>query len=211
MAILTRRRTMTQTLDCRGLTCPQPVIKTKELISGDHPRDFAVLVDNQASLENVSRFLKKNGYTVASVQEGNAWKITAQGSGTPVTEPEEVAIACPSTSENAKTLVLITTETLGRGDESLGTALMGNFLATLPELGPQLWRIVLLNGGVKLAVKEGKALSSLQALAEKGVSILVCGTCLGHYGLLEQKQVGETTNMLDIVTSLALADKVIRP
>ena len=29
--------------------------------------------------------------------------------------------------------------------------------------------------------------------------------------LLEKKQVGETTNMLDIVTSLDLADKVIRP
>jgi hypothetical protein len=38
---------------------------------------------------------------------------------------------------------------------------------------------------------------------------LVCGTCLNYYGLLEQKKVGETTNMLDIVTSLQVADKVI--
>lgn len=41
--------------------------------------------------------------------------------------------------------------------------------------------------------------------------MLVCGTCLAHYGLLEAKAVGETSNMLDIVTSLDLADKIIRP
>jgi len=41
------------------------------------------------------------------------------------------------------------------------------------------------------------------------VSILVCGTCLDFYGLLDQKKVGETTNMLDIVTSLQVAGKVV--
>ena len=70
---------------------------------------------------------------------------------------------------------------------------------------------MLLNGGVKLASTEGKALDGLKALAAAGVSILVCGTCLQHYNLLDKKQVGETTNMLDIVTSLSLADKVVRP
>ena len=48
-------------------------------------------------------------------------------------------------------------------------------------------------------------------MAADGVSVLVCGTCLAHFGLLEAKQVGDTSNMLDIVTSLDLADKVIRP
>jgi hypothetical protein len=37
----------------------------------------------------------------------------------------------------------------------------------------------------------------------------VCGTCLNHFNLIERKQVGETTNMLDIVTAMQLADKVI--
>ncbi|MBQ2477583.1 MAG: sulfurtransferase-like selenium metabolism protein YedF, partial [Desulfovibrio sp.] len=133
-------------------------------------------------------------------------------SGAPVAEIKDAEyVACPAPVAQPKTLVLITTDTLGRGDDTLGQALMGNFLATLPELGAQLWRIVLLNGGVKLASTEGKALDSLKALDAAGVSILVCGTCLQHYNLLDRKQVGETTNMLDIVTSLSLADKVIRP
>ena len=67
------------------------------------------------------------------------------------------------------------------------------------------------DGGVKLAATPGKALDSLKALENAGTDVLVCGTCLDFYGLLEAKQAGQTTNMLDVVTSLALADKVIRP
>ena len=121
------------------------------------------------------------------------------------------AAAPAADTENRKTLVLITTDTLGRGDDELGARLMENFLASLPELGPSLWRIVLLNGGVKLAATEGKCLDTLKQLESSGVSILVCGTCLNFFYLLEAKQVGETTNMMDVVTSLSLAGKVIRP
>jgi intracellular sulfur oxidation DsrE/DsrF family protein len=52
-------------------------------------------------------------------------------------------------------------------------------------------------------------LTSIQELEKEGVMVLVCGTCLTHFQLLEQKQVGETTNMLDIVTHMQLADQVI--
>ena len=203
---------MPSSLDCRGLSCPQPALETKKMLTEQQPQELSVLVDNEASHENVCRFLTKNGYTVTSSCSNGVWTITATSDGKAITQLEDADyVACPTQNTTAKTLVLVTTETLGRGDDTLGTALMGNFFATLPELGSQLWRIVLLNGGVKLAVKEGKALDSLKKLADAGVSILVCGTCLGHYGLLEKKQVGETTNMLDIVTSLSLADKIIRP
>jgi intracellular sulfur oxidation DsrE/DsrF family protein len=62
---------------------------------------------------------------------------------------------------------------------------------------------------VKLTIEGAEALPAIQQLEAQGVSVLVCGTCLNHFNLLEQKKVGETTNMLDIVTSLQLADKVI--
>jgi intracellular sulfur oxidation DsrE/DsrF family protein len=68
---------------------------------------------------------------------------------------------------------------------------------------------VLLNAGVKLTVSGSQVLASLQELEKNGVMILVCGTCLNHFQLLEKKEVGETTNMLDIVTHMQLADKVI--
>ena len=86
---------------------------------------------------------------------------------------------------------------------------MLNFLKTLKEMGSQLWRLVFLNSGVKLTIEGAESLPPIQELAGQGVSVLVCGTCLNHFGLLEQKKVGETTNMLDIVTSLQVAEKVI--
>lgn len=198
-------------IDCRGLACPGPVVACSRVVKQDAPAALNVLVDNPAAVENVSRFLRTSGYAVSSERREKAlWLVQASrdagGAPEAVPAPQSAAAAA-----RGKTLVLITTETLGRGDDALGAKLMDNFLATLPELGDALWRIVLLNGGVKLAARPGKALDSLRALEAAGVSILVCGTCLDFYQLLEKRAVGQTTNMLDVVSSLALADKVIRP
>lgn len=199
---------MTTELDCRGIACPEPVMRCRKLIEEQKPASLRVLVDNMAASENVSRFLARNGYSVNGKQEApDLWSIAAMSScECTISEPE-----ADTALTQGRTLVLITSETFGRGNEELGEKLMGNFLATLPELGESLWRIILLNGGVRLAATPGKALDSLKKLEASGVSILVCGTCLDFYGLLDVKQVGQTTNMLDVVTSLALADKVIKP
>ena len=51
----------------------------------------------------------------------------------------------------------------------------------------------------------------LRTLAEAGVEIMSCGTCLNHYGLAEQLEVGEATNMYVIVEKQASARGIIRP
>lgn len=204
---------VTQELHCEGLACPEPVIRCRNLVEQKHPASLTVFVDNAAASENVTRFLMKNGYIVLSKQEEEyRWSITAH-----IGENASADRMCPvcQVTESApapkKTLVLITTPVLGQGNDELGSKLMENFLATLPEFGDALWRIILLNGGVKLAATSGKSLDSLKKLEASGVDILVCGACLTFYDLLDAKQVGQTTNMLDVVTSLAVADKVIRP
>lgn len=198
-------------LDCRGLACPQPVARCRDLLKNTAPASLEVIVDNQAAVENVSRFLQNNGYAATVRQTGGAeWRISAAKTGDSAKNTEAAYTYAPEHGD-AKTLVLITTETLGRGDDVLGSKLMDTFLGSLLELGPALWCIILLNGGVKLAANSGPALEQLKKLAAAGVRILVCGTCLMHYGLLEQKQVGETTNMMDVVNSLSLAQKIIRP
>jgi hypothetical protein len=62
---------------------------------------------------------------------------------------------------------------------------------------------------VKLTIEGSEVLDDLLGYENNGLKILVCGTCLTHFGLLEAKKVGETTNMLDIVTAMQLSDKVI--
>jgi TusA-related sulfurtransferase len=48
-------------LDCRGLACPSPVLKTKEVLERGNVTRVSVLVDNSAAQENVSRFLSRMG------------------------------------------------------------------------------------------------------------------------------------------------------
>ena len=113
-------------------------------------------------------------------------------------------------AEMEKILVIVASEFYGTGDDVLGGRLVTNFLNTLPEMGESLWRVILLNGAVKLAVTGSPALGALQALKESGVDILVCTTCLDFFNLMDQRAVGETTNMLDVVTSMQVADKVLQ-
>lgn len=111
--------------------------------------------------------------------------------------------------DGKKILVLLATDSLGQGDAGLGRHIVINFLRTMKEMGDDLWRLVMLNGAVKLTVEGSEALPYLQELSRNGLGILVCGPCLKTFNLLEKKQVGELTSMMDIVTSMQLADKVI--
>lgn len=210
-------------LDCQGLACPQPVLQCREALSQRHPDRLIVTVDNEPAKENVKRFLQSQSYEIRSVDSGNSgFEIVAEpamadpGSARP-SDGEACAVMPQSEIEAAgraraedKQLVFITSNVIGHGDDELGTKLMHNFLATLPEMGTSLWRIILINGGVRLAIQGSSALETLQRLSDSGVSILVCGTCLEYFRLLEAKAIGETTNMLDVVTSLQLASKVIK-
>lgn len=208
--------THTLLLDCIGLPCPEPVIRCQKAIRELRPAHLTIIVDNMAANENVTRSLKKHGYATICAeerqQEKQVWRLEADAQGASAeTAPMPSTRTATQQEEPQKTLVLLTSETLGTGNDELGVRLMENFLATLPEMGENLWKIVLLNGGVRLAAKPGKSLESLKALEAAGVHVLVCGACLTFYNLLESKAVGETTNMLDVVTSLDLANKIIRP
>ena len=197
-----------ETLNCRGLACPQPVLKTKQFIeSNPQTLEFIVLVDNAASAQNVLRFVESQGCTASLQQKGSEFEIKAVKSQETMGEAAGRDVA----ETIQKTLVLITKNTMGSGDDVLGAGLMLNFLKTITEMGESLWRLVLLNSGVKLTIEGAETLPVIQQLEAQGVSVLVCGTCLNHFNLLEHKKVGETTNMLDIVTSMQLADKVISP
>ncbi|WP_319544003.1 sulfurtransferase-like selenium metabolism protein YedF [uncultured Pseudodesulfovibrio sp.] len=198
-------------LDCQGLPCPQPVLKAKEALEKHAPEHLVVTVDNEAAKENVSRFLTVQGYAVTSDKVGPDFIVTAYKS------PDNECEACTIMSEREivtldtqKILVFIASDVIGTGDDKLGSSLMFNFLSTLKELGNDLWRIVMVNGGVKLAIEDSQCLEALQDLEKNGVSILVCGTCLEFFNLTAQKRAGDVTNMLDIVTSFQLATKTIR-
>lgn len=200
-------------LDCRGLACPGPVLKTMDAVEKEAPESLTVQVSDQAASENVTRLLSGKGYSVAATPGVEAITLSATRAASPAAPSpsgDACAAAVSQALSNDKVTVLIAADVIGSGSDELGGKLMLNFLATLPEIGPGLWRIVLVNGGVRLACEGNSCLEKLQALAASGVTVLVCGTCLGFFGLTDQKRVGETTNMLDVVTSLGNAGKVVQ-
>ncbi len=60
-----------KTIDARGLSCPEPVLLTKQaLAEGEFP--FTVLVDDETPRENIMRFAKSKGLQAElSVDDGD--------------------------------------------------------------------------------------------------------------------------------------------
>lgn len=52
-------------VDARGYSCPTPVIMVQKAVKDGAPKKLEVLVDNQCSVENVTRFARSAGYEVA--------------------------------------------------------------------------------------------------------------------------------------------------
>jgi len=67
---------MSQTIDARGLSCPQPVILTLDLIEKTQNGRIEVLVDTDTSKENVTRAAESRKWKVASVAgEGEGYRL----------------------------------------------------------------------------------------------------------------------------------------
>ena len=200
---------MAKRLDARGLHCPAPVLLAKDTLEREDLNALEIMVDNESSRENVTRFLASRGFSVTGIQEGADFLLRAErAAGTGEAKlPESSARILPSTA--AKTLVLIGSDRLGSGDDELGRKLMISYIKTLKEMGDELWQLIFVNNGVKLTIEQSAVLPELLEYERSGITILACGTCLNHFGLNEAKRVGQTTNMLDIVTAMQLADKVI--
>lgn len=193
-------------IDARGLACPAPVLQTKATLQEQKLNSIKVVVDNAASQQNVQRFLESQGFQTVLEQNGDDYLVI----GTCDSEPgERQQLPAYQRSDEGKIMVMCATDRIGFGDDELGLKLMVNFLRTLKEMGNELWRLVFVNNGVKLTIDGSEVLDDLKGYQKDGLKILVCGTCLNHFNLLDRKQVGETTNMLDIVTAMQLADKVI--
>ena len=193
-------------LDARGLACPAPVLQTKAAVQEVNPDVIKVLVDNEASKQNVCRFLNSQNFDTHVQKNGNDFYVIGKRkAGIPSKDSTQESVK-PDTK---KIMVMLATDRMGYGDDELGLKLMISYIRTLKEMGPELWRLVFVNNGVKLTIKGSEVLPVLKAYEKDGLHILVCGTCLTHFDLLDQKQVGETTNMMDIVTAMQLADKVI--
>ncbi|OEH84969.1 hypothetical protein BHU72_07195 [Desulfuribacillus stibiiarsenatis] len=108
-----------------------------------------------------------------------------------------------------KYAVLVSGKALGKGEDELGVKLMSNYLIALSEGEELPSHVFLINSGVLLAQSGEKTVVSLQALAEKGVKILACGTCLDYYQIKDQLAVGEVSNIYTLRDIIAQTDNLV--
>jgi selenium metabolism protein YedF len=108
-----------------------------------------------------------------------------------------------------ETVVVLNSDSLGKGDDELGKRLLGAFLRKISvcEHLPNI--IICYNSGVKLIAQGSMVLDVLDSLSLKGVEIIACGTCVDHYDLRNVIQVGRISDMTEIVSVMMKADKVI--
>lgn len=64
-----------KTIDARGLSCPEPVILTRQAMAGGEAA-YAVLVDNNTSKENVTRYAEHQGYRVSVAEADGEFTLT---------------------------------------------------------------------------------------------------------------------------------------
>ncbi|HKM43260.1 MAG TPA: sulfurtransferase-like selenium metabolism protein YedF [Limnochordia bacterium] len=201
---------MKKTVDATGLTCPLPVIETKKALREMPQGVLEVIVDNMISLQNLEKMAKQMGlsYRLETVNDAKHSIHITVGAGS---VGEQRAEAQDPELVSGTTVVVLSSETMGSGDDKLGRVLMKGFVYALTELDRLPDKVLLYNGAVKLAVKGADALVDLQKLAELGVEILNCGTCLNFYNLAEELAVGSVTNMYEIVQSQMEATSIIQP
>ena len=105
-----------------------------------------------------------------------------------------------------RTVVVLSRDQMGDGDRELGRRILVTFLRKAPALRG-LDAIVLYNSGVKLLAGDSPVLAELTLLAERGVDLIPCGTCVQHFGL--ELAAGRTSDMDAILRELSAAEKVI--
>ena len=196
-----------------GDACPIPVVKTiKALAALGGAGTIETLVDNEIAVENLKRLASEKGCGV-SVEKAaeKEWHVTfdvPEGLSVDAGEADDAQCLVPA----KKNLVIqVSSDAMGAGSDELGRNLMKAFIYAVTQQDELPATMLFYNGGAHLTCEGSSALDDLKALADQGVEILTCGTCLNHYGIADKLAVGEVTNMYVICQKLEQASNIVRP
>lgn len=178
-------------IDARGMGCPKPVILAEEALSRMVEGTLEVLVDNDASVENLKRFATRSGLYAESARTNSHWQVRITKSYMCETYAQEDK----SAEREKNLLVVIATDTMGK-DEKLGRILMKAFFETMKVTGELPHTIFLMNTAVRFTTTDEEMMPLMKDFAEMGVEVFTCGTCLKHFDLEGNLRVGYrgTTN-----------------
>ena len=198
---------MEKKLDCKGMACPLPVVTAKKAMEEFTEEGIVeVVVDNDTAVQNLLKLAAKSNFAAASEKKSDEEFVVRI----------EVKTGCGDVCEQGEkkegpTTVVISSSTMGSGDDELGKNLMKAYIFALTNVTPTPDNIIFYNGGAYLTTEGSDSLEDLKSLEKAGVNIMTCGTCLNFYGIAEKLQVGQVSNMYDIAQTMADSGLVIRP
>ena len=200
-------------VNAMGDACPIPVVKTLNAMKKlNGTGTVQTLVDNKTAVENLTRLAESKGCAIETEQLGEKeYRVTITvGEGAELPDSADGICTVPSDRPD-NTVVVVSADHMGEGDEALGKVLLKGFLFALTQQETLPKTILFYNSGAFVTCDGSASLEDLKKLEEQGVEILTCGTCLNHYGLTEKLQVGSVTNMYVIVEKQMLSTRIIRP
>lgn len=199
-------------LNCQHLPNPEPLRLVRRMVASGPPQPFQVVVDNLEARDGIAKYLAEHGYAVRESQQGGLWCLAARPEAAPPQPKGENGYLARQArlAGERRVLVMLLSDKIGSGDAELGEKLMHIFIRSLADFGNNLWRIALINSAVKLASVGSPALHWLQEYEQNGVGILVCKECIFHYGLQNYSMVGAFCDVHNIISSVQMADRVLR-
>ena len=153
------------TVNAMGDKCPVPVIKTKKALDAlTAPETIEVLVDNETAVANVTKMAQSTGATVTQEKLGeDEYKVTIQalaGEGTQ-TAPAGAVCDCVPTGD---TVVVISSDKMGSGNDELGKVLIKGCIFAITQLDELPKKMIFYNGGAKITCEGSDSLEDLKNL-----------------------------------------------
>lgn len=202
------------TIDTKGYLCPEPLIMARNgLREVQEGEKVLVISDNETSFQNLMNFLSDLGANPVSEQRGEAYFIEVTKPLEAVDRPEknpEAYCEVPNASTPESNYVVVAKSChMGDGEDELGELLIRGYFNALKGMDNLPTHIILYNSGINLSLQKTDTALALGELEDKGVSIIVCGTCIDYYQVKEKVEVGRISNMYQIATILAEAGHVV--
>lgn len=199
-----------RTVDARGQVCPRPLVMTKQALGEAAAGEpLTILIDNPVSRQNVERFLIDNGMVPSCREEAGVAELTVVKRAGELEQPHAASYC--GTGERLPHVIVFSSDRMGRGDDDLGEFLIKALVNIIQETVPLPSHLIFYNSGIFLTVEGSTLVGSLRELEEQGVKVLVCGTCVQHYGKTDAVRVGTISNMYDILGTMTAAGHVIKP
>lgn len=189
-------------IDARGTYIPPLLEDIKHrLTQPGLPPYLVTIVDNPQDMDkviSVARELKLN-YKVYAEEANFYIRI----------DKDEIPSLPKELGSDFSQVLLITSNSLGQGEHSLGCDLMAGFLSQLPRSETLPQSIIFVNSGVFLVCEGSAILRELMELESRNVRIFACACSLDFYGLREKQCVGSAIKTFTMVNYLTAAIKVL--